>query len=1231
MNKISARIERESNPRYFLNIFSIKILAVLFCIIFLFCSCALKANAAITDNLQSYWKLDEASGTRLDSVGSNNLTDNNTVTQAVGKLGNAALFTLANSEYLSINDNASLSTGGVSFTISAWVYLNSKSSAQMVVSKFDTTTATGEYGLYYSAASDRFKFSTYGTGATTVIADSLGTVSTDTWYFIVATHNAVTNTNTIRINDTYENSIGTAEHSDSVAPFYVGRIPGSNFYANSRIDSIGFWKRVLTSQEIGTLYNSGAGLEYPFSLALAAGTISLGSKSDTTVNLTSTDATLGTAPYTYQWYRATSTSFTPGAENILSGETSLTLADTGLTASTTYYYKIRFTDSASATVDSTEFSVTTDVANATGFTFVGPSSSYVNQTSTNFTITPNGTYTGVITPSTSGTGTFSPTSLSWTSSSIAKTFTYTPTNSAGSPHLINATSTPAITNLSGDISYTVIEGTVIEGTVFLDILSTGQSLSTGWYSGPAISTTQPYNNMMLTNGVESTSAPLVPLIESGNGEAGNVETISSGMANALHILDSLLRPVVVNLHGKSGFRYSDVKKGTTQYNKGMLQASTTKSYIENTLKQTYLPIAVTAVHGEGNYSLGTGLAYESNLVDWQADYQNDLNTLNNSSTTIPLFINQMNSAWTGEIASAQLNAHINNPGKIVLVEPKYQYTYSDHLHVSNNIQQKHMGEMFAKVINKVVLKGQVWNPLMPSSVNRIGAQVTVSYLIATGTLAIDTTNVAQRPNYGFEFVQTGGNSVSISSVALVNNNSQVLITLSGVPTGTDQRVRYAWSCPGGYGTWCAEASDGTRVGGNIRDTDNSTASYSGSTGLPLYDWSVAFDQTITTDTTPPSLVGASSFGAVSTSSIEIVKPTEVTENGSGLYQWQVRRNSNTELGLNATSTNTVTDSDLSSNTQYTYDVQFNDYANNVSSYGTQANKYTLAPTPTNLSTTAIEKTSITLTVDSFVNNTASSSGYLFSRDGTDSSWIQINSWTDTGLTCNTSYTYSVKYRNGDGVETDPISITQKTAGCGGGGRAYQICTYTYSDWGSCIRGEKSRIATGNYTFCANSVDEPLTQACIVPVATTTATSTVQIATTTVSTTTTATTTISNPNSGSLSDFINLLINLGIISQDKADQARVVILSQNLPSAVFTSNLYLGIKSEDVRRLQTLLATKPDIYPESKTTGYFGQLTKKAVQRFQLNYKVVNSKNDAGFGIVGPNTRAKLKEIFGNNI
>lgn len=62
----------------------------------------------------------------------------------------------------------------------------------------------------------------------------------------------------------------------------------------------------------------------------------------------------GTAPYTYQWYRSTASGFTPGAGNIVSGATSATLADTGLTNGTVYYYKCNITDAVAANVTSNQ-------------------------------------------------------------------------------------------------------------------------------------------------------------------------------------------------------------------------------------------------------------------------------------------------------------------------------------------------------------------------------------------------------------------------------------------------------------------------------------------------------------------------------------------------------------------------------------------------------------------------------------------------------------------------------------------------------------------------------------------------------------------------------------------------------------------------------------------------------------------------------------------------------------
>ncbi|MFZ2303715.1 MAG: peptidoglycan-binding domain-containing protein [Minisyncoccia bacterium] len=83
------------------------------------------------------------------------------------------------------------------------------------------------------------------------------------------------------------------------------------------------------------------------------------------------------------------------------------------------------------------------------------------------------------------------------------------------------------------------------------------------------------------------------------------------------------------------------------------------------------------------------------------------------------------------------------------------------------------------------------------------------------------------------------------------------------------------------------------------------------------------------------------------------------------------------------------------------------------------------------------------------------------------------------------------------------------------------------------------------------------------------------------------------------------------------------------SAVFSKNLSKGMSSADVRRLQVLLASNKDVYPEGIVNGHYGPLTKKAVGRFQIKYGVVSSAKARGYGNVGPMTRAKLQMVFGN--
>lgn len=96
----------------------------------------------------------------------------------------------------------------------------------------------------------------------------------------------------------------------------------------------------------------------------SAGALSKVLIGSTTASLSSAVATGGTGPYTYQWYRSTTTGFSPGAGNILAGATALTLADSGLIPNTAYFYLVVTTDTGNSnvTANSSQLTVNTQPA-----------------------------------------------------------------------------------------------------------------------------------------------------------------------------------------------------------------------------------------------------------------------------------------------------------------------------------------------------------------------------------------------------------------------------------------------------------------------------------------------------------------------------------------------------------------------------------------------------------------------------------------------------------------------------------------------------------------------------------------------------------------------------------------------------------------------------------------------------------------------------------------------------
>lgn len=82
---------------------------------------------------------------------------------------------------------------------------------------------------------------------------------------------------------------------------------------------------------------------------------------------------------------------------------------------------------------------------------------------------------------------------------------------------------------------------------------------------------------------------------------------------------------------------------------------------------------------------------------------------------------------------------------------------------------------------------------------------------------------------------------------------------------------------------------------------------------------------------------------------------------------------------------------------------------------------------------------------------------------------------------------------------------------------------------------------------------------------------------------------------------------------------------------FTYNLYMGMKNSQVSCLQEFLKSQgKDIYPEGIISGFFGQLTKNAVIKFQEKYgsEILSPSGfSKGTGIVGNFTRAKINALL----
>jgi len=396
------------------------------------------------------------------------------------------------------------------------------------------------------------------------------------------------------------------------------------------------------------------------------------------------------------------------------------------------------------------------------------------------------------------------------------------------------------------------------------VLVIGQSLSNGAYGIPALTTTQPFNNVMfntgIVNGDHANATDLVsfaPLVESVLTGTVTVHG-ETGWAAAANLVTALTRSaspssdyrMLISDDGASGYSYAQLMQGTAQYAVGLSQVKAAHA-IAQADGFSHVVSALFVVHGEQDASLGT-LGYESDLEAWQADYQSDIQAITGQTAPIPMFVSQLSGNWDAVglggnaalIPQAQLQASFDEPTKIYLVGPKYMLTFSNGPHLTNT-SYRQMGEYFAKAYRSVVIEGKPWIPLrpQPSSITCTTNSVDVAFDVPVPPLVLDTTLVTAAESDGFSVVNGSGKLVPISAVTL-SGPSTVHIALGATISGSNNRLQYAYgsdghpSCPASALT-CNGSQTGPR--GNLRDSDSTPSLY----GNNLYNWAVQFEEPCT--------------------------------------------------------------------------------------------------------------------------------------------------------------------------------------------------------------------------------------------------------------------------------------------------------------------------------------------------------------------------------------------------
>lgn len=221
---------------------------------------------ALIDNLIAWWKLEEASGTRVDSHTSGyDLTDVNTVGQGTGKQGNCGDFERDNNECLYINDPFYIASA---FSASFWVFIESDGSAANDQRLIDKWYTSSEYIIRLNGNPLKIQALFSCSGGTVIATGATSITIASGWNHIVVTYDTTNGAKIYLNGNTTPDGSAAAKGTvnNTTEPLTLGAARSSGGAISSPLDGlldeVAIWDKVLSSTEITELYNSGAGITY---------------------------------------------------------------------------------------------------------------------------------------------------------------------------------------------------------------------------------------------------------------------------------------------------------------------------------------------------------------------------------------------------------------------------------------------------------------------------------------------------------------------------------------------------------------------------------------------------------------------------------------------------------------------------------------------------------------------------------------------------------------------------------------------------------------------------------------------------------------------------------------------------------------------------------------------------------------------------------------------------------